>query len=108
MARQEISRLEKLAEGVWVLVSRAPKPPLYCNSLIVELSDRSVAVDSHHSLEGARLLLNAIAQTTGKPPRHLILTHHHRDHAGGRGAFPESADIIAHENARLHLGRVVN
>ena len=46
-----------------------------------------------------------VAEVTDQPIRYIINTHHHGDHAGGNVGFIDSAEIIAHENARANMVR---
>lgn len=46
-----------------------------------------------------------VAEVTDQPVRYVINTHHHGDHAGGNVGFIDSADVIAHENARKNMIR---
>ena len=46
-----------------------------------------------------------VAEVTDQPIRYVINTHHHGDHAGGNVGFIDSADVIAHENARRNMIR---
>ena len=46
-----------------------------------------------------------VAEVTDQPIRYVINTHHHGDHAGGNVGFIDSADVIAHENARKNMIR---
>ena len=42
---------------------------------------------------------------TDLPIRYIINTHHHGDHAGGNAGFIDTAEVIAHENARANMVR---
>ena len=46
-----------------------------------------------------------VAEVTDQPVRYIINTHHHGDHAGGNVGFIDSAEVIAHENARANMIR---
>ena len=46
-----------------------------------------------------------VAEVTDQPIRYVINTHHHGDHAGGNVGFIDTADVIAHENARKNMIR---
>jgi cyclase len=54
-------------------------------------------------------LLAAIRALSDKPIRMLINTHVHGDHTGGNENFGKlGLDIVAHDNVRVRLARVVN
>lgn len=67
-------------------------------------ADGVILVDDKfpRNVEGIRA---RVRDVTGEPIRYIINTHHHGDHAGGNVGFVDSADIIAHENARLNMVR---
>ena len=46
-----------------------------------------------------------VAEVTDLPIRYIINTHHHGDHAGGNVGFIDTAEVIAHENARANMIR---
>lgn len=51
-------------------------------------------------------ILRAIGEVTTRPVTHLVYSHHHADHIGAAGIFPDGVVRIAHERAR-HLLREV-
>ena len=86
---------QKLAEGVWA----APTPG-GANVAWFVLGDGVIAVDAGPSEEVGRALVDEIQKTTGKKPRDLVITHAHRDHAGGAAAFAAAgAQIVVAEKA---------
>jgi glyoxylase-like metal-dependent hydrolase (beta-lactamase superfamily II) len=85
----------KVVEGVW-----ASPTPGGSNVGWFLLGDGVIAVDAGVSEEVGRSLVEEIQKTTGKKPRYLIVTHAHRDHAGGAAAFAAAgAQIICSEKA---------
>ena len=46
-----------------------------------------------------------VASVTDQPIAYVLGTHHHGDHMGGNAAFAETAEIIAHANARMNMIR---
>ena len=85
----------KLAEGLW-----ATPTPGGANVGWFTLGEDVFAVDSGSSPEVGRALVDEIQKTAGKKPRYLVVTHAHKDHAGGAAAFAAAgAQIIGSEKA---------
>jgi glyoxylase-like metal-dependent hydrolase (beta-lactamase superfamily II) len=94
MAQTKIEA-QKLADGVW-----AAQPERGANVGWFVFGGSVVAVDAGADAAVGREILRKIAETAGKPVRHLILTHVHSDHSGGARAFlAAGAEVICHENA---------
>ncbi|MEX0618808.1 MAG: MBL fold metallo-hydrolase [Pseudohongiellaceae bacterium] len=50
-------------------------------------------------------ILDLVSQVTEQRVRYVLNTHHHGDHAGGNVEFINTAEIIAHQNARDNMVR---
>jgi glyoxylase-like metal-dependent hydrolase (beta-lactamase superfamily II) len=67
------------------------------NSLAFIGRNRVVLVDS--KLPGCgKPLLDKVREITDRPVTTIINTHTHFDHVGGNAEFPESVEVVAHEN----------
>jgi glyoxylase-like metal-dependent hydrolase (beta-lactamase superfamily II) len=87
---------EKVADGVWHLAGGSH------NSVLIELSDRLLLVESPlYDGRALAVLAEAKRLVPGKPIRHVVNSHHHFDHAGGlRAAAAEGATLVVSEQAR--------
>lgn len=92
--------LEELAPGVHAAVV-VPRPPQYAfaNSLVVDLGDGLLVVDTQASPGAARALIAELVRRWTVPVRWVVNTHWHGDHVLGnaayRNAFP-GVRIIGH------------
>ena len=84
---------EAVGEGIWVV--RGADAPIefgnggaIANSVIIDSSDGAIVIDSGPSLAFGQALGDVAQAVTGKPVRHVFITHLHPDHALGSGAFP--------------------
>jgi glyoxylase-like metal-dependent hydrolase (beta-lactamase superfamily II) len=91
--------VRKLADGVYAAIAQ-PGGKAVSNSGFIVNDSEVVVIDSHISLEMARMLQEEIRKVTNKPVRYLAITHKHRDHVGGTTAFGAEVEIISHENTR--------
>lgn len=62
-----------------------------------------IVIDAKMSDESAGQMLKEIAGVSPLPVRKVVLTHSDGDHVNGLAGFPASADIISHENTRVHV-----
>jgi glyoxylase-like metal-dependent hydrolase (beta-lactamase superfamily II) len=86
---------EEVASGVWA----APTPGGANVGWFLQ-GDGVVAVDSGANDEVGRAIVDQIQKTTGKKPRYLVITHAHRDHAGGVAAFAAAgAQVVTSEKS---------
>jgi glyoxylase-like metal-dependent hydrolase (beta-lactamase superfamily II) len=99
------ARVEKLAEGVWAVVST----PLtggfttVSNGGIVQGKDGVLAIEGFMSPKGGEWLRSLAEKLTGQPLTHVALTHYHSDHVGGIKGYLEKDDtpeVIATEKTK--------
>ncbi len=79
------------------------------NSLIIEMRDHLIVVDSPVTDAQSKWTLAALrAKYPSKPVRQLVLTHRHMDHAGGlRGYLADGADLVVGQGTGEHFRRVL-
>ncbi len=66
-----------------------------------------IVIDAQTFLPAARTVLADIARLTPKPVNAIILTHSDPDHINGLPAFPRGIEIIAQDNAKRDIERVI-
>jgi glyoxylase-like metal-dependent hydrolase (beta-lactamase superfamily II) len=87
-------RLERVAEGVWAMVSTplTGDRTTLCNGGLVAGREGVLMVETFASDAGAKWMAAQALALTGRAPTHVLLTHYHSDHTGGiRGALERGA-----------------
>lgn len=95
----DVLRETRLRENVWVwtLGGDRIESSWGANCTAVVGRDSVLLVDSLIAPAHARLVEAALRQKTRLPVTHVVLTHHHTDHALGAGWFARGgATVIAH------------
>ena len=94
VAREPWGRLERVADGVWMLIStparRRPRDRAmrtFSNGGLVAGRDGVLAIEGFASEEGAGWLAGEARRLTGRWPSHVVLTHCHGDHSAGLGGY---------------------
>lgn len=93
---EPFGRLEKLADGVWALVST----PLdghrqtLANGGIIAGRDGVMAVEGLYTIEGAAWFSETARRLTGKRPTHVVVTHYHSDHCSGLAGYQNGNDPL--------------
>ena len=102
VARELFGYLERVADGVWALVST----PLdghratLANGGLVAGRNGVLAIEGFFQPAGARWLAERARELTGRWPTHVAVTHYHADHANGlAGYLGEGASPVVRATA---------
>ena len=74
----------------------------------VFVMERGVAVVDTKLPGWGQVLLDRIRSVTDKPVVTIVNTHTHGDHVGSNEFFPDTVDIVAHENTSTNMQRMPN
>ena len=94
VAREPFGNLERVAEGVWALIST----PLngdnttVSNGGIIVGRNAVLAIEGFNRTTGAQWLAGKAKELTGRWPTHVALTHYHADHANGVAGYLTDTD----------------
>ena len=72
------------------------------NTAVFVTSDGVVLVDTKYQGYGPDILAE-VRKITDKPVTTIINTHTHYDHSGSNPEFPETVNVVTHENTAAHL-----
>ena len=110
IGNRPFGRIEKLADGVWALVSTpftstgtAGDLSTHSNGGLIVGSDKILAIDSYRTQAGCKFMAEACHFLTGRLPTHVVHTHFHFDHLGGTRGFlqqDDSPEIIMTQTTR--------
>ena len=111
VAEQPWGRLERIADGVWALVSTplsggANAMRTFANGGIVAGNSGVLIVEGFGSGDGARWMNDQTRKLTGRPPTHVVITHHHGDHSAGLLGYRDEsrANLCRTADTRERLG----
>jgi glyoxylase-like metal-dependent hydrolase (beta-lactamase superfamily II) len=105
VAQATFGRLERIADGVWALISTPLGGDMttVANGGLILGRDGLLAVEGFYQPGGARWLTEQALALTGRRPTHVVLTHYHADHVNGvagYGAGPEAPKVLSTETTR--------
>ncbi len=99
VGKQPFGRIEKIADGVWALVSTpftakgtTGDLSTHSNGGLIVGKDKILAIDSYRTRAGCKFMADACKFLTGRLPTHIVHTHFHFDHLGGTRGFLQQAD----------------
>lgn len=94
VAREPFGSLEKVADGVWALVSTplSGDRTTLSNGGIIVGSRAVLAIEGFNQPQGALWLAGKARELTGRWPTHVAITHYHSDHANGVAGYFGGAD----------------
>lgn len=94
VAREPFGNLERVAEGVWALISTplsGDRTTISNGGLIVG-RNAVLAIEGFNQPQGALWLATKSRELTGRWPTHVALTHYHADHANGIAGYLGGSD----------------
>jgi len=104
----DASTIEQVKDNLYVIKGNTPVDrALFSGGNVgVFVMDQGVAVVDTKLPGWGPTLLDRIRSVTDKPVVTIINTHTHGDHTGSNDFFPESANIVAHENTQANMDRM--
>ena len=121
LVREPFGRLERVAEGIWALISTplSGDRTTLSNGGLIAGRNGLLAIEGFMMPAGASWLAARARELTGRQPSHVVVTHYHGDHANGvagyvaDGAAPmlrctaETRDAVLSRNQPLDDARSV-
>jgi len=94
VAREPFGNLEKVADGVWALISTpiGGSNVTVSNGGIIAGKSGVLAIEGFNQTQGAQWLAGQARELTGRWPTHIALTHYHSDHANGLMGYLSPSD----------------
>jgi len=94
VAREPFGNLERVADGVWALVSTplTGDRTTISNGGIIAGRNGVLAIEGFNQPQGAQWLAGKARELTGRWPTHVALTHYHADHANGVAGYLAGSD----------------
>jgi glyoxylase-like metal-dependent hydrolase (beta-lactamase superfamily II) len=119
VAREPFGALERVADGIWALVSTplGGDRTTLSNGGIVAGAQGVLAIEGFNQPLGAQWLATKARELTGRWPTHVALTHYHADHSNGvagylaEGAVPKrfatetTRTLVAERNRPVDAAR---
>ena len=94
VAREPFGSLEKVADGVWALISTplGGDRTTLSNGGIIAGRNAVLAIEGFNQPIGAAWLAGKARELTGRWPTHVAVTHYHSDHSNGVAGYLTAAD----------------
>jgi len=89
VAAEPFGRLERVADGVWALISTplSGDRTTLSNGGLIAGRNGVLAVEGFMTPAGATWLARQSRELTGQWPTHVVVTHYHADHANGVAGY---------------------
>jgi glyoxylase-like metal-dependent hydrolase (beta-lactamase superfamily II) len=98
VSREPFGNLERVADGVWALISTpltGDRRTISNGGLIVG-RNAVLAIEGFNQPDGAQWLAGKARELTGRWPTHVAITHYHADHANGVAGY-----LVGNEHPEL-------
>lgn len=109
VAREPFGSLEKVAEGIWALISTplTGDRTTLSNGGIIAGRNGVLAIEGFNMPAGAEWLATRAKELTGRWPTHVALTHYHSDHANGIAGYERADTKITVRSTEVTRGLVL-
>jgi glyoxylase-like metal-dependent hydrolase (beta-lactamase superfamily II) len=89
VATEPFGSLEKVADGIWALISTplGGDRTTLSNGGIIAGRSGVIAIEGFNQPAGAAWLATKARELTGRSPTHVVVTHYHADHANGVAGY---------------------
>ena len=94
VAREPFGNLERVADGVWAMVSTplGGNNTTVSNGGIIAGKNGVLVIEGFNQTAGAQWVAGQARELTGRWPTHIALTHYHSDHANGLMGYVSSSE----------------
>jgi glyoxylase-like metal-dependent hydrolase (beta-lactamase superfamily II) len=94
VAAEPFGNLERVADGVWALISTplTGDRTTISNGGLIAGRNAVLAIEGFNQPQGAQWLASKARELTGRWPTHVAVTHYHADHANGVAGYLSGAD----------------
>ena len=103
--RATLPDAEKVKDNLWVIMGSNPNPrsEFTGGNVGVFVTDTGVVVVDTKLAGYGPDIIARIKKVTNKPITTIINTHTHGDHTGSNDGFPNTVEIVAHENTKANM-----
>ena len=100
--------IEQVRENLYVITGSSPtnREAFSGGNTGVFVTDEGVTIVDTKLAGWGQVILDRVRSVTDKPVTRIINTHTHGDHNGSNAFFPETVDIVAHENTKANMMRM--
>jgi glyoxylase-like metal-dependent hydrolase (beta-lactamase superfamily II) len=110
VAREPFGNLEKVADGIWALISTplTGDRTTLSNGGIIAGRNGVLAIEGFNMPAGAAWLAARAKELTGRWPTHVALTHYHADHANGVAGYERPGEKPIVRSTEITRGLVLD
>ena len=104
----EATQIEQVRDNLYVITGSdaSNREAFSGGNTGVFVTDRGVTIVDTKLPGWGQIILDRIRTVTDHPVTTIINTHTHGDHTGSNASFPESVEIVAHENTKANMERM--
>jgi cyclase len=103
-----VTQIEKVKDNLYMITGSDPtnRDSFSGGNTGVFVTDAGVVIVDTKLAGWGQVILDKIKTVTNKPVIRIINTHTHGDHTGSNNMFPETVDIVTHENTKANMEKM--